>query len=71
MRQVAKPAVHHIGRHLKHHGNELLKQGIDKLRERAMEEISKHSANASRRVSGLGVRKRKGVRKAPKTHVLV
>jgi len=43
VRQVAEPAVHEVRRQLKHHGNESLKQRIHKLREKAMNEISRYS----------------------------
>ena len=56
IKPIAEPAIHEVGRHLKHHGNELLKQGINKLREKAMNEISRHSENASKRIAGFGIK---------------
>jgi len=52
VKPIVQPALNEVGRHLKNEGDALLRQGVDKLRERAIQEISNQSQRASRRISG-------------------
>ena len=52
VKPIVQPALHEVGRHLKNESESLLRQGVDKLRERAIQEITNQSHRASRRIAG-------------------
>jgi len=52
VKPIVQPALNEVGRHLKNESEILLRQGVDKLRDRAIQEISNQSQRASRRIAG-------------------
>ena len=52
VKPIVQPALNEVGRHLKNESESLLRQGVDKLRDRAIQEISNQSQRASRRIAG-------------------